>query len=189
MKILILFLGSLLLVACGSSNGPGYSRRPIVYLLAKPEETTLKVSLWDQKAWLLNGKGKPVLQTDVATGVPGRETPTGVFPVLERLKSKRSNLYGRIVNKETREVVFSESWKVEGPIPEDCEFEGIEMPYWMRLTWDGVGMHIGSFKKRTRCSFGCIRVYKKAQPLIFQKTLEGTKVEVVERSLIEKYGW
>ena len=188
MKMILLFMSSLLMVACGPSSGPGYSKKPFAFAFAKPEETTIKVSLWDQKAWLLNWEGKAILQTDVATGVPGKDTPTGVFPVLERLEEKRSNRYGRIVNKETREVVFPESWNVEGPIPDDCEFEGIEMPYWMRLTWDGVGMHIGSFKKRTRCSFGCIRVYEKAQPLIFNKTVKGTEVEVVQKSLIEEYG-
>ena len=59
------------------------------------------------------------------------------------------------------------------------------MPYWMRLTWDGVGMHVGSFPKRTRCSFGCIRVFKKAQPWIYNKTRVGTEVTVFEKSLAE----
>jgi hypothetical protein len=178
----------LFLISCGSSDGPGYSRKFIGYALAKPEETSIKVSLWDQKAWLLNGKGKAILETDVSTGVPGKDTPVGVFPVLERMENKRSNRYGKIVNIETREVVLEKSWKLEGPMPEGCEFEGTEMPYWMRLTWDGVGMHIGKFPKRARCSFGCIRVFDKAQPLIFRKTQMGTEIEVVEESLLKKYG-
>ena len=189
MKISALLFLSLFLVACGSSDGPGYSRKFIGYVLSKPEESSIKVSLWDQKAWLLNGKGKAVLQTDVATGVPGKDTPVGVFPVLERKEEKRSNRYGRIVNRETREVVHPKSWEFEGPMPEGCEYEGTEMPFWMRLTWDGVGMHVGTFKKRTRCSFGCIRVFEKAQPLIFRKTRKGTEVEVVKGSLVKRYGF
>jgi len=63
------------------------------------------------------------------------------------------------------------------------------MPYWMRLTWDGVGMHVGKFKKRTRSSFGCIRVYEKAQLLIFAKTQLGTEIEVVPGSLMSRYAW
>jgi len=121
--------------------------------------------------------------------VPGKETPEGVFSVLERLEEKRSNRYGRIVKKDTREVVIEKSWEHEGPLPEGTEYEGIEMPYWMRLTWDGVGMHVGKFKKRTLSSFGCIRVFEKAQPLIFAKTKKGTKVEVVPESLVERYRW
>jgi len=69
------------------------------------------------------------------------------------------------------------------------------MPYWMRLTWDGVGMHVGEFPKRTRCSFGCVRVFHEAQPWIYNKTLIGTRVTVFEKSLIESmaekenFGW
>ena len=189
MKVFFLFLLAVFLVSCGNSSGPGYSKKLLKYWAANPEETTIKVSLWDQKAWLLNRKGQAVLGADIATGVVGKETPEGVFPILERIEEKRSNRYGRIVNKETRDVVIAKSWEHEGPLPEGTEYEGITMPYWMRLTWDGVGMHAGRFKKRTRSSFGCIRVYKKAQPLIFGKTRMGTKVEVVQESLMKKYSW
>ena len=189
MKHLSLILLAVILASCGSSNSPGYSKKAGKYRAASPEETTIKVSLWDQKAWLLNGAGEAILEADVATGVVGKETPEGVFPVLERIEEKRSNRYGRIVNKETREVVIQKAWEHEGPLPEGTEYEGIAMPYWMRLTWDGVGMHVGKFPKRTRSSFGCIRVYEKAQPLIFAKTQMGTKVEVVPESLMAKYSW
>lgn len=189
MKFFFLSLVSVVLVSCGNSKGPGYSKKMFKYRATDPGETAIRVSLWDQKAWLLNGKGEAVLEADIATGVVGKETPEGVFPVLERLEEKRSNRYGSIVDKETRKVVIEKSWEHEGPLPEGTEYEGIAMPYWMRLTWDGVGMHVGKFKKRTRSSFGCIRVYEKAQPLIFKKTQLGTKVEVVEESLMGKYSW
>ncbi|MEN8866385.1 MAG: L,D-transpeptidase family protein [Akkermansiaceae bacterium] len=191
------FLGffAVLLVSCGSSNWQagakqaGYSKKYFKYRAATPEETIIKVSLWDQKAWLLNSEGEAILEADIATGVENKETPEGVFQVLERMESKRSNQYGRIVNRETREVVIEKSWEHQGPLPEGTEYEGIEMPYWMRLTWDGIGMHVGEFKKRTRCSFGCIRVYEKAQPLIFAKTQLGTEIEVVQDSLRGRYSW
>jgi len=189
MKSFFLVLLTVVLVSCGNSTAPGYAKKFLKYRAAKPDETSMKISLWDQKAWLLNGAGEAILQTDVATGVPGKETPEGVFPVLERIEEKRSNRYGRIVNKETRKVVIGKSWEHEGPLPEGTEYEGIEMPYWMRLTWDGVGMHVGKFSKRTRCSFGCIRVFEGAQPLIFGKTQMGTRVEIVPESLVELYGW
>lgn len=147
----------------------------------------MKISLWDQKAWLLNEKNEAVLETDVATGVNGKETPTGIFPVLERLETKRSNLYGSYVRKDTREVVVKKAWNHDGEPPKGSEYEGTPMPYWLRLTWDGVGMHIGEFPKRTRSSFGCVRVVDQAQPLIFKKTKLGTPVEVVSGSLLETY--
>ncbi|MEN8681075.1 MAG: L,D-transpeptidase [Akkermansiaceae bacterium] len=195
MKFILLALSSAFLLSCGTSNRQvdqkqaGYSKKFFKYRAAKPDETSIKVSLWDQKAWLLNGKGEAILETDVATGVENKETPEGVFPVLERMETKRSNRYGRIVNKETREVVIEKSWEHEGPLPEGTEYEGIAMPYWMRLTWYGIGMHVGKFKKRTRCSFGCIRVYEEAQPLIFAKTQLGTEIEVVQESLMKRYSW
>jgi hypothetical protein len=189
MKILSLLLCSLFLVSCGFSGGAGYRIKKSQYRAMTPEDATLKVSLWDQKAWLLNGAGEAVLEADVATGVPGKETPEGVFPVLERLEEKRSNAYGKLVDIRTRKVVVEKSWEHEGPLPEGTEYEGIAMPYWMRLTWDGVGMHVGKFKKRTRSSFGCIRVYEKAQPLIYAKTQLGTEVEVISGSLVGRYAW
>ena len=195
MKFILLALSSAFLLSCGGAGSEadqkqaGYSKKFFKYRVAKPGETSIKVSLWDQKAWLLNGKGEAILETDVATGVENKETPEGVFPVLERMETKRSNRYGRVVNKETREVVIEKSWEHEGPLPEGAEYEGIAMPYWMRLTWSGIGMHIGKFKKRTRCSFGCIRVYEEAQPLIFAKTQLGTEIEVVQESLMKRYSW
>jgi hypothetical protein len=189
MKYLSLIFLVVILASCGSSQSPTYAKKAAKYRAASAEETMIKISLWDQKAWLLNGAGEAILEADVATGVVGKETPEGVFPVLERMDEKRSNRYGKIVDKKTREVLIEKAWEHEGPLPEGSEYEGIAMPYWMRLTWDGVGMHVGKFKKRTRSSFGCIRVYEKAQPLIYAKTQMGTRVEVVEESLMAKYSW
>jgi len=170
------------------SDQPTYHARHLPLLFTSKKKTSLKISLWDQRAWLLDGKGKVLLSTDVATGVPGKETPTGEFAVLKRQKSKRSNLYGQYVNEKTGEVVVAKAWEHEGEAPEGAVWQGIGMPYWMRLTWDGVGMHVGEFKKRTRSSFGCIRVHEGAQPIIFRKTTVGTKVEIVEESLIKELG-
>jgi len=187
---LLLFLIPLILVSCGASesNKPGYRVKWMKYRATSEKETKIQISLWDQKAWLLNGRGEAVLETDVATGVPGKETPQGIFKVLERIESKRSNRYGKYVNEATGEVVVEKSWEHSGEVPEGCVYEGIAMPYWMRLTWDGVGMHVGKFKKRTRSSFGCIRAYQKAQPLIYRKTRIGTPVEIVPQSLQEQLG-
>ncbi|MCP5538105.1 MAG: L,D-transpeptidase [Akkermansiaceae bacterium] len=164
------------------------------YRQADASETRVVVSIHDQKAWLLDKQGRVVLKTDVSTGVPGHETPPGEHKVLEMLKDKRSNKYGKYVKEGSGKVVVPKTWLHEGPPPEGTVYEGIEMPYWMRLTWHGVGMHVGKFPKRTRCSFGCIRVYHKAQPLIYKKVTVGTSVTVHDESLTlemagkEKFG-
>ncbi|MBR9761188.1 L,D-transpeptidase [bacterium] len=194
MKSLFLYLPLLvILTSCGSRDPKdpkvaGYKVRKIHYWLAKADETKVKISLWDQKAWLLNGDGKAILETDVSTGVPGKETPEGTFPVLERIEEKRSNRYGRFVDIETREVVVEKAWEHQGDAPEGSEYEGIAMPYWMRLTWYGIGIHVGEFNKRARASFGCVRVVGKAQAKIYKKTMLGTKVEVVADSLQSLHG-
>ena len=191
-RLLLLLALIALLPSCTGTRSqaggkPGYDINRRAYTATDPATSSLIVSLFDQKAWLLNGSGEPVLSTDVSTGVPGKETPEGTFPVLERLETKRSNRYGRFVDIESREVIVKESWKHSGPPPPGTEYEGISMPYWMRLTWDGIGMHVGRFPKRTRASFGCIRVVGKAQELIYEKTRMGTPVTIVEGSLLPRF--
>lgn len=149
-----------------------------------PKRSSIKISLWDQKAWLLDQHGKVALVADISTGIDGRETGAGSFRVLERKESKHSNLYGKLVNKKTGKVEVERSWEHKGAIPKHLKYQGTEMLYWMRLTWSGIGMHIGKFEKRKRSSFGCVRVHDKAQPLIFEKTRLGTPVEILERSLV-----
>ena len=197
MKLTIVaMLIALLFASCASVAPPETSEVPekaLTYQIDEPlynqadsKLTMLKMSLWDQKAWLLDGQQRVLLVTDISTGVDGRETPAGSYKILEKLKEKRSNKYGRYVNKESREVVVEKSWEHQGPVPKGCEYEGIMMPYWLRLTWYGIGVHVGQFKRRVRSSFGCIRVYEEAQPYIFEKVVVGTPVVIVEESLIEE---
>ena len=185
MRSLLLLTLPLTLVSCVliDDPNPSYQVDAKKYRQLESKDARIEISLWDQKAWLLNEKDEAVLVTDVATGIPGKETPQGEFTVLERIESKRSNLYGKYVEKETRKVVVEQSWQHEGLPPEGTEFEGIAMPFWMRLTWVGVGMHVGQFKKRTRNSFGCVRVYEEAQSKIFEKTQLGTPVKIASQSL------
>ena len=156
------------------------------YLQADAKDTRIKVSLSDQKAWLLDSDGTVLLETDISSGIDGRETPTGTYSVKERIIEKHSNRYGRLVDKETGDVIVPKAWEHKGPIPKNLKYVGIEMPYWMRLTWSGIGMHVGGFALKERSSFGCIRVYEKAQPYIYHKTSIGTKVELVEKSLVDE---
>ena len=158
--------------------------KPMRYLFSNAKNNSLKISLWDQKAWLLDSRGRVLVSTDVSTGIDGRLTEAGEYKVLEKIRGKRSNLYGRYVDDKSGHVVIDKAWEHEGDPPEGTHYEGILMPYWMRLSWDGVGMHVGKFKKRIRSSFGCIRVNEKSQPYFYYKTVLGTSVEIVEESLV-----
>jgi len=185
-SILCLLLSSCSLIPTQAEDekSPSFKVNDALYEKANKSETSIKISLWDQKAWLLNSEGSVLLMTDVSTGVDGKLTPTGTFSVLEKLEKKRSNRYGKYVDKKTGEVVVAKSWEHKGPKPAGTMYEGIAMPYWMRLTWYGIGMHVGKFDKRVRSSFGCIRVLADAQPYLYRKTRVGTKVEIVSKSLV-----
>jgi hypothetical protein len=63
------------------------------------------------------------------------------------------------------------------PVPEGGKFVGAPMRYWMRLTWDGVGHHIGPVK-RYPASHACIRGPSKVMPLVYSKMRVGSTVVV-----------
>ena len=185
LRIALGAVGLSALTSCGV--WPSYEVDRALYEQASPQETRVRISFWDQKAWLLDGENRVLVETDISTGVPGHETPTGRFEVLEKRETKRSNRYGEYVNPRSGKVV-AKSWEWEGAPPAGTELRGISMPYWMRLTWDGVGMHVGEFPKRQRSSFGCIRVHEDAQPLIYAKTVVGTPVRIESGSLQQELG-
>jgi lipoprotein-anchoring transpeptidase ErfK/SrfK len=132
------------------------------------------------KTQLLTKDGALLAEMDVSPGVPEHETPMGDFRVTEKLPLKRSNLYGQYVQKETREVIVHRAWEHEGPAPEGTEYQGIAMPWWLRLTDDGVGIHVGGFERGQPTSHGCIRCLEEAQKLFYDKTKIGTPVSIHE---------
>ena len=148
-----------------------------VYQAMEKGKGTIEISLQEQKLLLLDAQGRVAIETDCSTGIPGRETPTGRFGIKEMIVDKRSNKYGKYVSKETGEVVVEKSWEVSRK-PAGTRYLGIAMPYWMRLTWDGVGIHVGAFPRGHRSSFGCIRMPEKVQPLVYKKSRVGMPVTV-----------
>ncbi|ABC63281.1 L,D-transpeptidase family protein [Erythrobacter litoralis] len=64
----------------------------------------------------------------VSTGKRGKETPTGVFAILQKRRFHRSNLYSNA-----------------------------PMPFMQRLTWDGIAIHAGRLPGYP-ASHGCIRL-------------------------------
>jgi lipoprotein-anchoring transpeptidase ErfK/SrfK len=64
-------------------------------------------------------------------------------------------------------------------IPEGATFDAAKMPYWMRLTDTGVGMHVGHVPGRP-ASHGCIRLKREVAVELFSLTKIGTPVVVAE---------
>lgn len=156
---------------------PSFRVDPERYAALKKPDARIRIDLTAQKARLLDADGGTVIETDISTGKPGHETPAGRFKVQEMIADKRSNRYGRYLDAKSG-ADLGKSWEHPKP-PKDSRYEGFSMPYWMRLTWDGVGIHVGYVVPRTACSFGCIRVPEGVQPLLFEKCRVGTPVEIV----------
>ena len=139
---------------------------------------TVEIDLSDQTAHFYRG-GVKVGQSRVSTGKPGRETPTGTFTILEKAATKTSNIYGRIVD-DYDVVVSTDADARDVPPPANCKFVGARMPYWLRLTYSGVGMHAGIIPEPgTASSHGCIRVPMDLAEHLYKNAKLGTKVSIV----------
>src|SRR4051812_28878534 len=97
-----------------------------------------KVTFYDAEGW--------ILRAPVSTGVAGRETPAGVFAVLEKDKDHHSTLY-------------DDAW----------------MPNMQRITWNGVALHGGPLPGYA-ASHGCVRMPFGFAEKLFDRTWIGMRV-------------
>lgn len=155
----------------------GIWKNEAVLARTNSSNSSVKIDLSDQRGYLMNGS-ELAMDYPVATGKSAHPTPTGNFRILEKIRSdKRSNTYGKIYNASGA-VVKSNADTRKDKVPEGGKYVGAAMPYWMRLTWDGIGMHKGNVPRHP-ASHGCIRTYYKVVPIVFDKTRVGTKVSIV----------
>ena len=132
----------------------------------------------EQKARFYDGQ-EQIGWTTVASGISKFPTPTGHFEVIEKVENKRSNLYGKIYSTGGK-VVRSDAKAGRDPVPAGARFEGAKMPYFLRLTNDGIGLHAGPIPRPGRpASHGCIRMPGKLAPVLFEHVDLGTKVSIV----------
>lgn len=123
--------------------------------------------------------GQPAGWAYVATGKEGFDTPAGEFTILEKIVDKHSSLYGIIVDADGNTVVGDADIR-KNKVPPGGKFVPAPMPYWMRLTWRGVGMHAGRIPQPGEpASHGCIRLPKEFAPLLFEQVQIGTPVKVI----------
>lgn len=109
------------------------------------------ISIPDQKAYVYRGDSLVAVST-VSTGKEGKDTPTGVFPILQKKQMHHSNLYNNA-----------------------------PMPFMQRLTWDGIAIHAGK-NPGFPASHGCIRVPTSFAKKLFAATELGATVEVTDAS-------
>ncbi len=115
---------------------------------AESTVTHIVVSLADQRLYAYNGQ-QLVAWSNISSGRVGHETPTGTFVVTEKDPDHHSNIY-----------------------------DNAPMPFFMRLTDNGVGLHAG-FLPGYPASHGCVRLPFSMAKELFQHVESGTQVDIV----------
>jgi hypothetical protein len=142
----------------------------------------INIALNEQKAYIYRG-GEPAGWTYLASGTPGHDTPTGTFRVMEKMPQKSSGTYGSIVNA-SGQVIDSDAEAGRESIPPGGRFVGAPMPYWMRLTGGGIGMHAGHIPQPGRpASHGCIRLPAPMAAKLYDMVEPGAKVIITREPI------
>ncbi len=113
----------------------------------------------------------------ISSGREGFDTPAGNYKILQKNIDHKSNLYGDFVDAAGTVVVANVDAKKD-PCPAGAHFAGAPMPYFMRLSNAGVGMHQG-FLPGVPDSHGCIRMPEKMAKIYWANAPLGTPVSVI----------
>jgi lipoprotein-anchoring transpeptidase ErfK/SrfK len=142
---------------------------------ATSDNTRIVVSIPKQRAYLMIGE-KIVADGPVSSGRRGHESPTGHMHVLEKDPNHHSSLYGDFVDGSGRVVRGGVSARIDSA-PSGTHFAGAAMKWFLRLTEDGVGMHVGILPGYP-ASHGCIRQSVDGAKLFYDYVKVGTPVDV-----------
>jgi lipoprotein-anchoring transpeptidase ErfK/SrfK len=142
-----------------------------------PESSSILVSLSKQRAYLMLGD-EIAVDTPISSGKKSRMTPKGKYKVLQKDKDHRSNLYGSFVDRKGRVVRSGVSTRIDSA-PSGTHFVGSPMTYFLRLSHDGVGLHVGVLPGYP-ASHGCVRLPAEIARIFYEKTKIGTKAEIVD---------
>ncbi|MCU0748795.1 MAG: L,D-transpeptidase family protein [Akkermansiaceae bacterium] len=168
-------------VSCGPISTPVVQRKPQRVLHqwfddGGPGKVTIRISLPDQIAEFQRG-GRDIGWSYVATGKEGHGTSAGSYKITEKIVDKHSNRYGWIED-EFGNVVDGDA-KYTDKVPEGMIYVPAPMPYWMRLTSYGIGMHGGLIPEPGKpASHGCIRLPKEFVATLFDAVEVGTPVTI-----------
>jgi lipoprotein-anchoring transpeptidase ErfK/SrfK len=140
-----------------------------------PDQSRIVVSISKQRAYLLNG-GEIAIDSPISSGKRAGMTPAGQFKVMEKDKDHRSSIYGDFVDGSGRIVRSGVSTRIDSA-PSGTHYVGAPMKWFMRLTGDGVGMHVGILPGYP-ASHGCIRMPPQGAEMFYAKVKIGTPVTV-----------
>src|SRR6266852_9163193 len=131
----------------GAANGrkeraAGFESRnadePVEPIMAIVSLRNQRITAYDAKGW--------VLRAPISSGQKGRETPAGIFSVIEKQAEHYSNLY-----------------------------DDASMPHMQRITWSGIALHGGPLPGHP-ASHGCVRMPYGFAERLFGKTRLGMRV-------------
>ena len=105
-----------------------------------------QITVYDAKGW--------TLRAPVSSGQKGRETPAGIFSVIQKNAEHYSNLY-----------------------------DDAYMPHMQRITWSGIALHGGVLPGRP-ASHGCVRLPFEFAAHLFDATRVGMRVIVAPHDVI-----
>jgi lipoprotein-anchoring transpeptidase ErfK/SrfK len=142
---------------------------------ATPDNVHVRVSLPKQRAYLMVGD-EIAADSPISSGKTGHSTPSGHFSVLEKDPDHRSSIYGDFVDRSGRVVRAGISAKIDSA-PSGTHYVGASMRWFMRLTGEGVGMHVGILPGYP-ASHGCIRMSSDGAKLFYDTVKIGTPVTV-----------
>ena len=149
---------------------------PRVLEKATPDNVSIYISLDKQRAYLKVGD-EIGIDTPISTGKRAGMTPKGSFTILEKDNDHRSSIYGDFVSRKTGSVVRSGvSTKIDSA-PSGTVFRGAPMNWFMRMSWQGVGMHTGHLPGYP-ASHGCVRMPDEIAKMIYDRVKLGTPVVV-----------
>jgi len=142
---------------------------------ATQDNTRIVVSIPKQRAYLMIGD-QIVADGPISSGRRGHESPRGHFNVMEKDPNHHSSLYGDFVDGSGRVVRGGVSAHIDSA-PSGTHFAGAPMKLFLRLTGEGVGMHVGILPGYP-ASHGCIRQSADGAKLFYDHAKVGTPVDV-----------
>ena len=116
-------------------TAPRQAGEPIMAIVSIKSQ---QVTFYDAEGW--------ILRAPVSTGTTGRETPAGVFALIEKDKDHHSTMY-------------DDAW----------------MPNMQRITWNGIALHGGPLPGYA-ASHGCVRMPYDFAEKLFDRTSIGMRV-------------
>jgi len=144
---------------------PQWSQTAVSFGATDWGNTYIDVSLTDQHIWYIQN-GTSVFDCDVVTGLPTpeKETPQGVWSILEKLQNK--------ILRGDRQTDGSYSYETK-------------VAYWLRVTYSGVGFHdatwqpwFGGNRYTYAGSHGCINMSLSTVEQLYNLVATGTPVIV-----------